>query len=324
MIGAGSVRVVALGALCVLGIYGPAKASSRHPSHGAAAPAAGFQHHAGRSAGGHVRMAMGSGEWLRTEGWLKTAHGGRFATRFRGFNGAFAARTGHSGGGIQCVTFARADTGIELDGNASAWWDHAAGLYQRGNAPEAGSVLNFRANGAMRMGHVAVVETVVNSRSVVVDHANWGGPGAVRGGISRSISVVDVSPSNDWTAVRVGLGHSGEYGSIYPTFGFIYNRPDRGVMVASAQPDAGLPAMNPAPRDLRGSARYSADEEVAEAPEGEGHSYAYRGGSFNRHRHVFMIRGESVRGHRGHEAAMRNVMFRGHAAGHSSARHRHF
>ncbi len=89
-------------------------------------------------------------------------------------------------------------------------------------------MLNFRANGAMRMGHVAVVNQVVDSRTIEIDHANWGGPGAVRGGISRDISVVDVSPANDWSAVRVALGHSGEFGSIYPTYGFIYNRPDRG------------------------------------------------------------------------------------------------
>lgn len=183
-------------------------------------------------------------------------------------------RSGHSGGGIQCVTFARADTGIELSGNASTWWEHAIGLYQRGNQPEAGSILNFRANGAMRMGHVAVVNHLIDSRTLIVDHANWGGPGAVRGGVSRSIPVVDVSPRNDWTAVRVGLGQSGEYGSIYPTFGFIYNRPDAGVMVAAVTTGASVPAMNPAPRDLRGR---DAEVEVAEAPEGEARSYAYRG-----------------------------------------------
>ena len=59
------------------------------------------------------------------------------------------------------MTFARADSGIELAGNASAWWSNAAGVYQRGARPESGAVLNFRANGSMRMGHVAVVNEVV-------------------------------------------------------------------------------------------------------------------------------------------------------------------
>ena len=47
----------------------------------------------------------------------------------------------------------------------------------------------------------------------------------MRGGVARSIPVVDVSEANDWTAVRVGLGRSGEFGSVYPTYGFIYDRP---------------------------------------------------------------------------------------------------
>ena len=111
--------------------------------------------------------------------------------QFGGYGAGYAS-VGRSGGGIQCVTFARADSGIELSGNASAWWDHAAGVYARGNRPEAGSVLNFRANGSMRLGHVAVVNQVVDSRTIEIDHANWGGPGAVRGGISRDIYVVDV------------------------------------------------------------------------------------------------------------------------------------
>ena len=185
-----------------------------------------------------------------------------------GRHSRFARSTGHSGGGIQCVTFARADSGIELSGNARDWWDNAAGIYQRGSRPEAGSVLNFRANGAMRMGHVAVVNQVIDSRTVEIDHANWGGPGAIRGGISRDISVVDVSPNNDWSAVRVGLGHSGDYGSIYPTYGFIYNRPDRGSMIAANGGGAAIPVLNPAPRDLRGRMQQAAAyDEVAEAPD---------------------------------------------------------
>jgi hypothetical protein len=198
-------------------------------------------------------------------------------SRHGGYAWRFARHHGYSGGGgIQCVTFARADTGIELSGNASAWWYHAAGVYQRGNTPEPGSVLNFRANGAMRMGHVAVVNQVVDGRTVIIDHANWGGPGAVRGGVSRGISVVDVSPGNDWSAVRVALGHSGEYGSIYPTYGFIYNRPDQGAVIASANTDGAvpaIPAMNPAPRDLRPAER--SYDEVAEAPDGPAPVYSH-------------------------------------------------
>ena len=144
---------------------------------------------------------------------------------------------GRSYGGISCVPFARSVSGIELKGNAANWWEAAAGVYERGNRPEPGSVMNFRATGHMRLGHVAVVARVIDSREVEIDHANWWGPGT-RGGVSRGIPVVDVSANNDWSAVRVGLGRTGEFGSVYPTYGFIYDRPDRGTMVANNLPRA--------------------------------------------------------------------------------------
>lgn len=170
------------------------------------------------------------------------------------------ARYGRGGyGGLQCVPFARAASGIELKGNAANWWNAAAGVYARGMAPEAGSVLNFRSTGHMRLGHVAVVTRVVDSRQIEIDHANWAGPGASKGGVSRAIPVVDVSENNDWSAVRVGLGHSGNYGSVYPTYGFIYDRPDTGMIAANAGAKAGNPFADQ---------RY---DEVAEAPFRPGH-----------------------------------------------------
>jgi surface antigen len=173
---------------------------------------------------------------------------------------------------LQCVAFARGTTGIAVSGNAKDWWDHAEGLYARGNAPEPGSVLAFTANQRMRLGHVAVVSRVVNAREIEVDQANWAGPGTRRGGVSRGTAVVDVSANNDWTAVRVGLGRSGEFGSVYPTYGFIYDRAEAGTQIATAEPMAApLRALNPAPRDLRPlNARtplaHETYDEVAEAP----------------------------------------------------------
>ena len=265
-------RLLVLGAAVALGVGGTAEARS-HGSHAGPSSRGGHAEFAGMSSsmahGRHgTAIAFSNGRHGHSEFGAREAvfFGGHHMGRFHGR--AFASHSGHSGGGIQCVTFARADSGIELSGNASSWWYNAQGVYQRGARPEAGSVLNFRANGSMRMGHVAVVNQVVDSRTIEIDHANWGGPGAVRGGISRDISVVDVSPSNDWSAVRVALGHSGEYGSIYPTYGFIYNRPDRGTLVAANDATAPVPALNPAPRDLRGAVRdVAAYDEVAEAPD---------------------------------------------------------
>jgi surface antigen len=128
---------------------------------------------------------------------------------------------------LQCVTFARDASGIHLSGNAHAWWYNAAGRFARGQRPEPGAVLNFKASGGMRMGHVSVVRQVVSAREVLIDDANWAVPGQRKGMVRRGASVVDVSPANDWTEVRVANG-IGSWGRVYPTYGFIYPRADRG------------------------------------------------------------------------------------------------
>lgn len=125
-----------------------------------------------------------------------------------------------SGHVIQCVAYAKSASDVVLRGNARDWWHNAAGVYERGLAPKSGSVLNFRATRRMPMGHVAVVRDVVDSRTIVIDQSHW-----AQAGISHNVSVIDVSPNNDWSAVRVALGsNSSNYGSIYPTYGFIYPR----------------------------------------------------------------------------------------------------
>ncbi|HXP02716.1 MAG TPA: CHAP domain-containing protein [Stellaceae bacterium] len=137
--------------------------------------------------------------------------------------------------GGNCVAYARALTGIQLDGNAGLWWSHAAGRYDRGHEPKIGSVLVFKSFGHMRSGHVAVVSSVDGPRRILVDHANW-----IRGRVSKAMAVVDTSPNNDWTAVKV-LGNRPEAGGQRdnPTFGFIYpqtQRADLGATVAKARP----------------------------------------------------------------------------------------
>jgi surface antigen len=161
-----------------------------------------------------------------------TSGGAKYA-KWRYASREYYGGESYNGGSLQCVPFARAASGIELKGNAAEWWYAAAGVYARGDRPEPGSVLSFRATGHMRLGHVAVVSAVVNSREIEVDQANWAGAGAYAGGVARGVHVIDASPGNDWTAVRVALGN-GDYGSVYPTHGFIYDRTDDGVMYAGA------------------------------------------------------------------------------------------
>jgi hypothetical protein len=137
-------------------------------------------------------------------------------------------------GGLSCVPFVRMATGMNISGDARMWWHNAAGAYARGQVPERGSVLAFMSSGGMARGHVAVVSRVVNPRTVQIDHANWAGPGIRRGSVMRGVTVVDVSDRNDWSSVRVQVGHGAEnFGRTYPTHGFIYNRPvGSGLMMA--------------------------------------------------------------------------------------------
>ena len=164
---------------------------------------------------------------------------------------------------IQCVAFAKQDAGIEISGNARDWWSNAAGIYERGQKPEAGSVLSFRANGRMPLGHVAVVASVGDSRTITIDQAHWNSRG-----ITRDIEVKDVSEDNDWSAVRVQLTHDGEFGSIYSTHGFIYARPDSGgaVQVATRTERRGGMTVTAGTDLSRTTRRAAATLEVAEAP----------------------------------------------------------
>jgi surface antigen len=156
------------------------------------------------------------------------------------------ARTSHEPHGGNCVAYARDVTGIHLDGNAASWWLHAEGRYDRGHQPAVGAVLVFKPYAGMHVGHVAVVSRVVGPREVLVDQANW-----VRGRVTRAMSVIDASPSNDWTSVKVQ--YAGTHGRENPTYGFIYPRAllaSFGETIAEPQHDRG-PADRVAERATR-------------------------------------------------------------------------
>jgi surface antigen len=136
---------------------------------------------------------------------------------------------------LQCVPFARMISGIDLFGRAASWWHKAVGRYEQGNLPKAGAVLVFKSIASMRSGHVAMVSRVVSDRMIEVTHANWSIIRGRRGQIERNVQVVDVSPANDWSQVRVWWApHQGLGTRHYPTYGFIYNK-------AAAKPAPSLP-----------------------------------------------------------------------------------
>ena len=125
--------------------------------------------------------------------------------------------------GWQCAQFARLFTGIQIFGDAGTWWEKAVGKYARGFTPQAGSVLVFRPYGPMTRGHVAVVSQVLTDRIIQVTHANWSLINGRRGQVEKDVTVVDVSPTGNWSQVKVWYDPSNNLGTtVYPTYGFVY------------------------------------------------------------------------------------------------------
>lgn len=139
---------------------------------------------------------------------------------------------------LQCVPYARQRTGIQIYGDAHTWWNQAEGRYARGFQPKVGAVMAFRPYGNSTLGHVAAVSRVIDRRTILVSHANWSPIEGRRGQIEDNVRVVDVSPDNDWSLVRVwyaplqalGTGHWPVAGFIYPARPGKVERLDRGTV----------------------------------------------------------------------------------------------
>ncbi len=156
---------------------------------------------------------------------------------------------------LQCVPYARQLTGVQIYGDAHTWWEQAAGRYERGNRPRVGAVMAFVPHRNMALGHVAAVSRVIDSRTVLLDHANWSPIDGRRGQIERDVKAIDVSPGNDWSRVRVWYDPIGGLGTTeWPVHGFIYSR-QAGLAqtrLAVAQP-VSRPASRPAPSPVSSS-----------------------------------------------------------------------
>lgn len=120
---------------------------------------------------------------------------------------------------LQCVPYARMVSGIALRGDAHTWWKNAEGRFRRGHHPSPGAVVVIKGGGKTPLGHVAVVTKILNEREILVDHANW----LNNEQIHLATPVIDVSPANDWSAIRVWYTPGNQYGAhVYPVAGFIY------------------------------------------------------------------------------------------------------
>jgi hypothetical protein len=150
---------------------------------------------------------------------------------------------------LQCVPYAREHSAIKIFGDANTWWDQALGKYERGASPAIGAVLVLHNYAASNTGHVAVVKRMVGPREIRIDHANWLNDGS----IYVNSPVMDVSPANDWSQVRVYNIQTGGWGvKIFPVKGFI------GSGSTSANAPAPL-TTKPVPR----SAPPSIEDEIA-------------------------------------------------------------
>jgi hypothetical protein len=130
---------------------------------------------------------------------------------------------------LQCVPFARAESGVQIFGDAYKWWNAAVGRYGRQGLPQEGAVLVMKSWREVLRGHVAVVTRVLDRRHIIVDHANWLNDGL----IYLDTPVKDVSKKNDWSQVRVWHTPTKKWGTrVYTVKGFILPEPT--IAVANA------------------------------------------------------------------------------------------
>ncbi|MEM9168196.1 MAG: CHAP domain-containing protein [Pseudomonadota bacterium] len=144
----------------------------------------------------------------------------------RAFAGPDGVSIQHQEADLQCVPFARAQSGVDLRGDAGRWWALAADRYARGRTPAPGAVLVLAGKRDPSRGHVAVVRAVRDDgRSVGelrIDHANW----LNRGDVARGVPVRDASADGDWSRVNVWHAPTGTWGlHDYRVVGFIYPEP---------------------------------------------------------------------------------------------------
>jgi surface antigen len=117
---------------------------------------------------------------------------------------------------MNCVAYVKAVSNFSLMGDAWAWWDAAANVYDRGRRPESGAVMVFSRTARMRVGHVALVTAVRGPREILINQANWH-----HGRVDTGVSVIDISPDNDWSLVNVEWSPH-VYGGPFPITGFVY------------------------------------------------------------------------------------------------------
>jgi surface antigen len=145
------------------------------------------------------------------------------------------ARVTNARARLQCVPFARRESGVEIFGDANTWWRQARGRYETTDAPSEGAVLVLHGYASSSRGHVAVVKETVSPRLIIVDHANW-----LNGGeITRDVPIMDASAAGDWSEVRVWHVPGRQWGArTYRVQGFILNMLTEAARLEAAEQSA--------------------------------------------------------------------------------------
>ena len=138
---------------------------------------------------------------------------------------------------IQCVTYARQVSGIDIMGDAWSWWEGASGKYERGHQPRFMAVLVLSRTQRLKLGHLAVVMDIQGPRLIRVTHANFGSDLVSRRVIYDSMPVADISPNNDWSLVRFWNYQAQAWGILYPAYGFVYSEKS-GTLTAASAPNS--------------------------------------------------------------------------------------
>ena len=66
----------------------------------------------------------------------------------------------------------------------------------------------------LQHGHLAVVRRVIDSRTIEVEHSNWGDNRQTRSLIYKAMPVKDASPKNEWSQARFYHYPSRTFGSV--------------------------------------------------------------------------------------------------------------
>lgn len=197
-----------------------------------------------------------------------------------------------------CVRAVRSMSDFTIQGDAWTWWQHSEGTYEHDVRPQAGSVLVFKRTGQLGRGHVSLVSNVIDNRTIEVDHT-WLRSGQIR----RGMTVIDVSPSNDWSEVRVWNEPTDQLGTrTYPTYGFVLPsgaEPSKDAVLASNEKSSGDASVRP---NHRGHGRSHGSTQVASAkhaPKGKAVTLASALSHAGAHQHETAKKADAAKGKAG-------------------------